>query len=449
MTEKKLDSVDITWLRLDRPENPMMITGLIVFEKPLEYTWLKKNIEATIAPFPRFHQRLVQPKKIFRRAFWQDDPGFDIDQHINCINLLDPMDESLLIRFINDQLDVPLDELKALWHFDFIENYQDGCALVARIHHTIADGISLMQVLLMAFSKTESAEGELAAGQASLLERNRRRRMNKPGKWQQVKAFILHPGEWVRHARYGAALVIALLRLAFRRPDPRSFLKSVPGTEKRATWSHPIKTEEIRGLSKCFNCTVNDVLASLIAGAIGRYFELRGEPVDNVVIRSFILVNMRPLELDEELGNKFGIVYLTMPLGIRDPQQRLAEMKRNMDELKGSSEAAATYFILRLLGHLPASIQALATRFFDSKGSLIMTNVPGPKHPLYLAHSRVKTIMAWVPQSGRLGLGFSVVSYDGEAIIGISADSGMVPDPGEVLNCFYEELDSLRALQPE
>jgi hypothetical protein len=180
-------------------------------------------------------------------------------------------------------------------------------------------------------------------------------------------------------------------------------------------------------------------LVTAVAGALGRYVDFRGKTAEDLNIRSFIPVNLRPVALDEDLGNKFGLVFLSLPLGIKDPVERLRKVKQNMDELKSSAEAVATFGILNLLGAVPPWIEEIAVAFFDTKGTTIMTNVPGPRSQLYMAGAPINMLMAWVPQSGRISLGVSILSYNGKVWLGVSTDQGLIPDPETIVSMFYHE----------
>jgi hypothetical protein len=166
-------------------------------------------------------------------------------------------------------------------------------------------------------------------------------------------------------------------------------------------------------------------------------------------IRAFILVNMRGRELNEDLGNKFGLVFLSLPVNRQQPLERLEAIKLGMNYLKASAEYAATYLILHILGMLPAWVEDLAAKLLDSKGTIVATNVPGPRMQLSLAEVPVTSIRAWVPQSGRIGVGFSFISYNGKMGVGLNTDVGVIPDPEVLLDLFIAEYHSMLALVTE
>jgi diacylglycerol O-acyltransferase len=231
-----------------------------------------------------------------------------------------------------------------------------------------------------------------------------------------------------------------------RWPDPLTVFKGSLGREKRAAWSEPILLKDVKYIGKTFNSTVNDVLLTAVAGALGRYIDYRGESAMDVSIRSYVPVNLRPIQLDEELGNKLGWVFLSLPIGIADPLERLRRVKENMDEIKSSSEPVATFGFISLLGAAPSWIQEIVVNFFDTKGSTIMTNVPGPQTQLYLAGEPINTLVAWVPQSGRIALGVSIVSYNSKVWLGIATDKSLVPDPEAIIEFFHVEYNEMISL---
>jgi diacylglycerol O-acyltransferase len=190
--------------------------------------------------------------------------------------------------------------------------------------------------------------------------------------------------------------------------------------------------------------TINDVLLSGVTGALRRYILSRGEEVgDALDIRAIVPVNLRPEDAKEKLGNSFGLVFLALPVGVEDRIERLHELKRRMDVIKGSTEAIVTYAVLNAVGSASASVESLAVQFFGSKATAVMTNVPGPPKELFLAGKAMRSVMVWVPQSARLGLGVSILSYAGQVRLGVATDAGLVPDPGSIIDAFHDEMEAM------
>ena len=463
MKRKKISYPDNAWLRLDDPNNLMVITGLMTFDEPLDYERLKAIIEQSFLRFTRFRQRLVPPEPPFMRPYWEDDPNFDLDAHLERLKLPSPADQETLQNLISGLMSKGFDYTRPLWQFYLVENYGNGGALIARLHHSIGDGISLLQLLLSMtttvpnisindhFENTAQYANQSPTAPGKTLKSSvlNEVKWSSQSLWEEGKKIICDPS----HARYRTLQVIDLAasasRLALRLPDPPTVFKGSLGIEKCVAWSEPIELADVKYIGKTFNSTVNDVLISAVSGALGHYTENRGETTKGVSIHSFIPINLRPVKLDEELGNKFGMVILSLPIGIDDPVRRLRRVKHNMDELKSSSEAIATFGIINLLGAVPPRFEEMLADFFDTKGTLIMTNVPGPQLQLYLAGAPINTLMAWVPQTGRIAFGVSIVSYNGKVWLSVASDKGLVPDPETVITYFNDEFREMKLLAQE
>jgi diacylglycerol O-acyltransferase len=225
--------------------------------------------------------------------------------------------------------------------------------------------------------------------------------------------------------------------------DPPSPFKGELGETKRVAWSRPVPAARLREISHGTGSTVNDVVMTVVAGTLRRYMESWGQPPED--LRAVVPVNLRPLHepLPRELGNRFGLVFLPLPLGVEEPVARLWELKRRMDRLKRSPEAAVTFGMLAAAGMVPTAVERVAVEVMRKKASLVLTNVPGPKRPVFLAGTRLAGVMFWVPVAGGHGLGLSILSYAGHVTLGVAADAGLVPEPRELIEDFEEELESL------
>jgi WS/DGAT/MGAT family acyltransferase len=188
---------------------------------------------------------------------------------------------------------------------------------------------------------------------------------------------------------------------------------------------------------------VNDVMLSLAAGALRDYLLGKGDAVEGLEIRAIVPVNLRPPDAPVHLGNQFGLVFLELPLGLSHPLERLYEIRRRMRALKGSYQPAIALALLATVGQTPGVVQDQVTSFLAANASAVMTNVPGPQQPLYLAGKRITGMEFWVPQSGGIGMGISILSYDGRVHFGIVTDAGLVPDPRRIVGRFGDEFAKL------
>ena len=197
-------------------------------------------------------------------------------------------------------------------------------------------------------------------------------------------------------------------------------------------------------MGKQLGATINDVLVAAVAGALRRYMLEHGDDPALGDINAMVPVNLRPPE-NHELGNQFALVYLSLPVSLADPLDRLLATKRHMDVLKNSPEPFLVYQILGVIGTLPLDLAKQATTWFSTKASAVLTNVPGPREQIYFAGKPLKTLMCWVPQSGEIGLGISIISYHGQVTLGIMIDEHLVARPELIMEGFEEELTMLEA----
>ncbi|MBZ0117853.1 MAG: WSD1 family O-acyltransferase, partial [Sandaracinaceae bacterium] len=212
--------------------------------------------------------------------------------------------------------------------------------------------------------------------------------------------------------------------------------------DKRAAWSAPVALDDVKRIGRALGGTVNDVLLSAVSGALrGTLLDAGEEPFD---VRVAVPVSLREPSEMEELGNRFGLVFLDLPVTIAGPQGRFRELKRRMDALKGSPEAILLFRLMQIAGGGPRWVEELLVWILGAKTTAVMTNVPGPREPRYLAGGRIRTIMFWVPQAGRVGVGVSIFSYAGEVRLGLNADARALPDPERVLERFALEIEALR-----
>jgi len=443
MVKQQLSAVDAAWLRMEDPTNLMMVTGVLLFDSRLDVDRIRTVLEERLLSFARFRQRVEQPPLGVGLPQWVTDDRFDLDAHVHHVALPAPADKAALEAFVSDLLSTPLDFSKPLWQVHLVE-YADGSAIVSRIHHAIADGIALIQVLLSLTDATRRPRKRPPAARPTLAP-DGGSSLLRAGGWLAQAGFGLarDPGQALKVAGLGADAAVTLGRVALLPPDPATALKGTLGVRKRAAWSDPLPLAEVKAAGAHAGGTINDVLITATAGALRRYLTARGENVTGLDVRATVPVNLRPLAEAHRLGNQFGVVFLSLPLGIEAPRERLIEIKRRMDELKSSLQPLVAFGMLNAIGLLPGRLQPLPIQFFGSKASVVLTNVPGPREPLYLAGEPLRRAMFWVPQSGRLGLGISILSYAGEVLVGVASDAGLVPDPGTIVDGFHSELEEL------
>ena len=445
---ERLASIDTAWLRMEDPTNLMMVTGMLVFDQPLSFARLRQTIAQRLLSFDRFQQQIVY---VGGAPHWQADPHFAISAHLHRIALPAPHDQAVLQELVSTLMSTPLDLSKSPWQFHLIEHYGVGCVVLARLHHCIADGIALMRVLLALTDATAEpplpAHANRAPAAEPITAANAGVRAVETLFGRGI-ATLFEPTRRAKAAEFGARSAVALSRLLLMSPDPQTLLKGDLGVSKRAAWSAAIALDDVKAIGRAAGGTVNDVLLAALTGALRRYLLGRGALVDGLDVRAAVPVNLRSPNEPPTLGNRFGLIFLSLPVGAEDPLDRLYDLKQRMAALKDSPEALVTFGALHGIGLLPSRLQEVGISLFGSKVTAIMTNVPGPRETIYLAGTPVRELMFWVPQSGRLGLGVSILSYAGQVRLGVATDVGLIPDPDAIINAFQAEFALLGRLAP-
>ena len=468
---EKMSSVDTAWLRMDRPTNLMMIVGVLIFDGPVDYARLRTTIATRLAPFPRFRQRVVVDAT---GAWWEDDTAYDIDAHLVRAKLPGKADKRELEKFAAGLLSQPLDDTKPLWQITLIENYQSGAAVLSRIHHCIADGIALVGVMLKLTDP--SPDGDRSAGEPDAARAGAAvgdehdaqtdedddaeagfwkqllapataaavRTIGYTGKaWSKSLELISQPEKAAQLAKVARDVTAEIAQLLAMPDDSATRFKGKPGIAKAVAWGEPMPLEQVKCVGYIAGGSVNDVLLSCVAGALRAYLIECGEEPNDVEIRALIPVNLRPPGREHQLGNRFGLVALTLPLGIANPLARLAAVRARMEALKGSYQAPVTLGVLSLVGLAPRVVQTQILDLLAKKATAVMTNVPGPQQPLYMGGGKLAQMMFWVPQSGDIGMGVSILSYNGGVQFGLVTDRSFVDDPQRIIDRFQPEFEKL------
>jgi diacylglycerol O-acyltransferase len=470
LDRESMSSVDRAWLGMDSETNLMIINSLLLFDEVVDYDRFRDTFAVRFAySFDRFRQRLTESSPGSGNFFWEDDPYFDVRAHVRRVALPAPGDTAMLQSLVSDLMSNDLDHHKPLWRAYLIEGYGEGSAMFVRFHHCIADGIALIRVMLSMTDRKrnpdfvplpQATKALVPSGRSLLgplkplagLTRSAAGGVSKVTSlaYRETRQTISDPTRLIDAAKAGgiisAASAAVLTRLIVIPEDRPSVFSGDLGTKKLVVWSEPFSLLEVKRIGKTLGGTVNDVLIAVLTGALRDYMLEVGDDPDAGDLRAMVPVNLRALDAPLELGNQFGLVYLSLPISIVDPLQRLYEVKRRMDVLKSSPEAILTYQVLNALGRLPGDLATFATNYFATKASAVLTNVPGPQETLYMAGAPMRQLMFWVPQSGNIGLGLSIISYDGGVSVGIVVDEKLVNDPEKIITYYMHELANLGKL---
>jgi diacylglycerol O-acyltransferase / wax synthase len=466
---ERMSRVDTAWLRMDNDVNLMMIVGVWLLQPAITLDALRERIADKLLKYDRFRQKAVVDAM---GASWVEDEAFDIARHVVPTTLKRRRGESArqaLQRRCGELATTPLDPAHPLWQFHLVEHHDGGSALLARIHHCIGDGIALISVMMSITDggsdppRRRRAQGSQGNGEAEAEHDWLADAVIKPLTDFTVKAIAMygsgvaksidmlsHPAQpllgSVDMARTGVQVLADVAALALMENDSPTLLKGKPLGRKVVAWSDPLPLDAVKTVGKGLGCTVNDVLLACAAGAIGEYLAGRGDDPAGKQIRVMVPVNLRPLDKAWQLGNRFGLAPLVLPIGIANPVERVFAVRARMAELKGSYQPLLAFGVLAVSGLFIKPVQDVVTGMFARKTTAVMTNVPGPATPLKFCGSTLRQTMFWVPASGEIGVGVSILSYGGGVQFALITDQALCPDPQQIIDRFAPEFDKLEWL---
>jgi diacylglycerol O-acyltransferase len=457
---RRMPSADVAWLHMDRPTNVMSVNVVLCFDTPVDWEQVKEICrDRVVERFPRFSQLVVESLLPWRPVTWEDDPRFDLERHFHRLALRAPGDRAALLELMADLTATPLDRHKPLWDMYLVEGYGRGCAIVSRVHHSIADGIALARVML---ALTDDEPDRAAAARLTHPERaDRMHPVREPD--AAVASRVRHAAETLIHGIVHLAghprqlshliwaaedVTRAMSKPVLAGPAADTVLKGELGVAQRVASTRPIRLADVKRTAHATGTTVNDVMLGAATGALRSYLLERDNPV--VETRAVVPFNLRPLgePIPRELGNRFGLALLTLPIDRHHPHERLAEVHHRMAEIKHSPEGAISYGMLSIAGMMPLAVERVIVDRWTAKAVAVMTNVPGPPHPVYLAGAPVLSMLAWAPKPGSLSMSVTIFSYNGEIAVSLATDAGLIPDPERIVAGVERELAELQRPAP-
>ncbi len=464
-SERRMSRVDTAWLRMDNDVNLMMIVGVWLLTPAITLEVLRERIESRLLKYERFKHKAVADAM---GAKWIEDTGFDIRRHVvpERLRRRRGQSEREALQLRCGELTVtPLDPAHPLWQFHLIENYEGGSAVIVRMHHCIGDGIALVSVVN---SITDGGtDPPLAATPIGHEEDPDADWLSdavlKPLTGLAVKALdmygsgvaksieaLAHPQQPLLGsldlAKAGLQVASDLAALALMNDDTPTRLKGQLAGRKVVAWSEPMPLEVVKVVSRALNCSINDVLLACVSGAIGGWLRAQGDDTEGAEIRAMVPVNLRPPEKAWQLGNRFGLAPLVLPIGISNPIERVYAVRERMNQLKGSYQPLLAFGVLAVSGLFIKPVQDVVLGLFAKKTTAVMTNVPGPHQALKLCGSTLRQTMFWVPASGNVGVGVSILSYNGGVQFALITDAARCAEPQAIIDRFEPEFQQLLLL---
>lgn len=454
---QRLSFEDAAFLNFERPSMPMNIGSVGIYDSAIPVNRFVAHVDRRINLQPRYRQRVVPAPLNLEHPAWMEDPDFDVRRHITEVWLPPPGSEEQLQRLAGQFFARPLKRDKPLWEMLLVQGLHGGdrTAHLVKAHHCMADGVSgvgLLAALLDVEPKPHrerrrprdpapplpSSYELLAQAWFDSVDRSL-------GAAQDLWEAMLTPARAVtRAARIARALEKAApYFLVPAQPAPWNGPLTSPN---RLAWQM-LPFEEVRAVAHELGGTINDVVLTVIGGALGRYLRAGGHKTEDVIMRAAAPVNVRREEESTDLGNRVSFMLIGLPVGERDPVKRFRAIHQEVSQLKGAEQADGVDELGQLLKNAPPLLHfGLGTTLTSPNPltNLVCTNVAGPLVPLYCMGHRMVAHYPWVPLGWRMQLSIAIMSYDRGLYFSVSGDERLKDEPRGLADALSEEFAALR-----
>ena len=442
---EKLSAQDASFIMFEGPGTHMHVSAVALFEQGpltnagggLDIERLRSYVESRLPAVPRYRQRLAYTP-IQRSPIWVDDPRFNLRYHVRHTALPNPGSEQQLKDLAGRIMSQQLDREKPLWEMWFAEGLEGGrFAMISKIHHCMVDGVSgvgLMTALLNTSAETvfEPAPPWVprrAPSAGELIIDQTVRSLSRPvAAVRGLRNALRRPSEASSRMAESAEAVWQALSAGFRLPANTPLNRPI-GTHRRIDW-RTLDLAEVKDLKKRLDGTVNDVVLTIVTGALRRFLRGRRVALTGMDFRVVIPVSMRSDD-DTGPGNRVSAMFLSLPVDERDPLRRFAKIHAATQRIKESRAAEGIDLLTRMADWSGSDLLTFwGVRLASTVRpyNMIVTNVPGPQFPLYLLGARQLEIHPQLPLFENQGLGVAVMSYMGQVHFGLIGDWDVVPD---------------------
>ncbi len=437
-----LSARDAWFLYAERPETPLDLGTVYVFEGGSRVAGARGavGLEETVAErihlVPRYRQRIHRVPGNLAHPVWIDDPHFDLGAHIRREILPPPGDGAQVRQLVARILARPLDKRRPLWEMTLITGLRgDRVVIVNRAHHAMIDGVSSVDILTLLLDPEPEADRPEPPPEAwtprpapsnwqlikpvlwDVRTRSGRERTRLPAVWGTRRI------PWTGMVRLGGTMV---------RPRPDLFFNRKLGPQRTGR-GLKVSLSSFKALKDRYGCTVNDAVLAVVSEALHRWFKSRGEQVP-ATVRVFCPVSVRGDQAHGKLGNQISGMVFELPTSELAVEERLKRIKVTTGDLKRTRQAVAANQLAGLAEWAPPTLLVLAGRIMSTPqagANINVTNIPGPQFPLYSGGAQLLEVWPFAPLYPGMGLGVAIVSYNGNAYFGLSADPSIVPDVEE------------------
>jgi WS/DGAT/MGAT family acyltransferase len=461
----RLTALDSSFLHLEDASSHMHVASVTIFEgPPPTYEEFLGHIESRLSLVPRYRQKLRFVPFNQGRPVWVDDPHFNLEYHVRATALPPPGSEEQLKNLASRVFAQQLDRTKPLWEIWLVQGLERGdespsdaprFALLAKTHHAVIDGVAGVDITSVLFDTAPEPETQPAAGarwhprpeptSVQLLSDALIERATQPAEIvRTARAAFRAPRQLVKRGLEAASAIGALAKTGLAAPS--SPLNVEIGPHRRYDW---VRTDlnELKEIKDRLGGTVNDVVLTVVTGALRRFLEKRGEDVDEITLRAMVPVSVRRADEYGQAGNRVAAMMAPLPVYEPDPVERLHIIREELADLKQSGQAVGAQVLTQLSGMAPPTVMAQASRLQPRQRffNLVVTNVPGPQIPLYVLGRKLLDLFPMAPLARRQALCIAVMSYNGKMNFGLLGDFDAMPDMRLVADGINASLEELRA----
>jgi WS/DGAT/MGAT family acyltransferase len=458
MSSDRLTGLDASFLHLEDGSSHMHVAGVMIFEgSPPPYDELLEAIERRLGLVPRYRQRLAFVPFGQGRPRWVDDPHLNLRYHVRSTALPAPGSEQQLKDLAGRVFAQQLDRDKPLWEIWLVDGLEgDRFAMLSKTHHALVDGISGVDIMSVLFDTTPEPSTPTDTGErwlprplpspAQLFGEALMERATIPGELVRSVRAVFRGPRMVLEGLRDAAVGVGAMAWAGLNPAPATPYNKSIGPHRRYTWVRA-NLSDLKAIKNELGGTVNDVVLATVAGALGKHLRRRGQNTDGLELKAMVPVSVRADVERGALGNRVAAMMAPLPVWCQDSVARLDIVREELKGLKSGGQAVGAQVLTELSGFAPATVMGQASRVMSRQRffNVVITNVPGPQIPLYLAGKRMIDTFPMVPLAKNQALGVALLSYAGRINFGLVGDYDLLWDLDDFANDVHDSLAELAA----
>ncbi len=438
----RLSAQDNSFLLMETPNCHMHVSSTLIYEATqlraddggIDFQRIKQATESYLHLIPRYRQKL-HFIPLENHAVWVDDRHFSLDYHVRHTALPRPGTEAQLKMLSARIMAQPLDRTRPLWETWIVEGLEnDRFAVITKIHHCMIDGssgVDIAQIMMSTDPVPTIPEApnfvpRPAPENSELLREELWRRASFPLQiLKGLNAFVAESEDVAAEVTARARILWETLGQGLRASSTP--MNGPPSPHRKFDW-YETPLSDIKAIRKGLGCSVNDVVLTIVTGAVREFLKMRGACPENLEFKISSPVSIRKEKEKGQLGNRVSSWIISLPIDEDDPRRQLERIHATTQELKESNQALGVEMIMKVAEFTPSSLLSLGAQAVSGPINSIVTNVPGPQIPLYLQGAKLVSIFPQVPLLGEMGLGIALMSYDGKICWGFNANPDIIPD---------------------